>query len=221
MPRRPIGLLIVPMFVPPPPDAFQFGFAFFDIAYQLTVPDRPRLLTQRGKAREDFQQAALSAASYLRSYRQRDNGSKQPRWVVLEHLLLTSFWETIYMTRKPTAPRSPAPSGDLIFLDVRLTQEQFDELDAAKVSSNQLLAALTSAVATGLRFSFSYNAEKGTANAMLTDNRPDSPHRGKALSAFSDDCLDALRVVMYKHLHVLGGDWGNADAPTSVKRKRG
>lgn len=215
------GILIHPRWFPEPPPVPSLGFGYFCMPYKSRIMVTHDPFTWYSEPLAEFHIVANKAAQYLRSYRQPDNGAKTTRWQVTETLLLTSFLETIYMTKRATPPRSTTYAGDLTFLDVRLSQAQFDELDSAKVPASQLMAWLTSTILTGLRFSFSYNPEKKTANAMLTDTRFDSPTKGKALSAFSDDAADALKVLMYKHQVVLEGDWTRAEAPSSERRKRG
>lgn len=220
-PHRTIPLFIHPVYTEPEQVHPDFGFGYFCMPYKArTFVSKHPVLTYV-QPLDDFRRAAQSAWSYLRSYRQPTNGAKTTRWQVIETLLVSSFLETIYMTRKTTPPRTNSFTGELQFLDVRLSQAQFDELDAAKMSSSQLLAALTSAITQGYKFSFSYNPEKKTANAMLVDNRFDSPTKGQALSAFSDDCQDALKVLMYKHVVILEQDWTHAQSPQSERRKRG
>jgi len=111
--------------------------------------------------------------------------------------------------------------GDLQFLTLRLTEEQFAELDTLKATPAQMMTALASAVEGGLGFSLNYNAEKETANATFMDKRPDSSAHGYALSAFGTDVPDALKILLYKHANVLGTDWSPLIGQSPKTNRRG
>jgi len=112
-------------------------------------------------------------------------------------------------------------AGDLRFLSLRLTDEQFEELDGLKATPAQLLTALASVVESGIGFSLSYNKERETANATFLDKRPDSSAKNTALSAFGTDVPDALKILLYKHSNVLGTDWTPLIGETPNTRRRG
>lgn len=197
----------------PEPSRPLFGFTFLDTAIHW------RILTTKAHAGA----ARLYAEDcwrYLYSYRQADNGYTKhtflSRFLSFESNLLRA---TNMARTKPQAHTNN--SVQLSFLDMRLTPEQLSEVDDLKMSAAQAMTALTSAVMSGLSFSFSYNAERKTANAMFADKRPDSAAFGFALSAFSDDCQDALKLLLYKHYNLLNGDWSSVLTKPAPRQNRG
>lgn len=168
-----------------------------------------------------FSMTSTTLWSYLHSYRQPENGAAKRQFSISFTLLRSYFMEYVMATKRPTPTPQRETYGQLTFLNLRLTDTQLDELDATKVTAAQLLANLVAAVETGYKFSFSYNAEKKQANAMLTDSRKDTPTYNCALSAFSDDCADALKLLIYKHAVVLNGDWSPLLSQQPTKRTRG
>lgn len=169
----------------------------------------------------ECQRHAENACNHLKSYRQPKNGFANSRLVTHIILFRLTLMECVYMAKKPIAPVQNTMPNNLTFLNYRLTEEQLAEFDQLKVTPAQLIVALNSALLEGYRFSFSYNKEKKTANAMFADTRPDSLTYQHALSAYSDDCLDALKLLLYKHQIILSGEWSSLLTEAPITRRRG
>lgn len=123
-------------------------------------------------------------------------------------------------TRRSRREEPQQNTTPLTFLTLRLTEEQFGEVDATKVTAAQLMTSLAAVVESGIGFSLNYNSERETANATFMDKRSDSKMQNTALSAFGEDVADALKILLYKHLNVLQGDWTSlAGAPKSQNRR--
>lgn len=178
-------------------------------------------LSPTSLAKEDFALLSVKFLNYLRSYRQPVNGWTSPKALTYHTLLTNLFYEVIYMTTKPRTPNRPKGQPELEFLDVTLSDADFEALDTAKISASQLVANLVAAVESGFRFSYSYKPETKKANAMFTDTRVGSPTKDKAVSAFSDNCADAMRILLYKHVVVLEGDWSRVNQTQRPRRTRG
>lgn len=161
--------------------------------------------------------------AYLASYRQRENVAIKPRFWKLYLQFVDALGRIYNVPTKRNIRREQAenPIGQLTFLSLRLTEEQFAALDETKVTSAQLMTSLAAVVEGGLGFSLNYNADKETANATLMDKRDDSPAKGYALSAFGEDVPDALKILLYKHFNILGGDWSTLIGAKGNSTKRG
>jgi len=176
--------------------------------------------SNNGQTARRLVELAEQALNLLHSYRQPRNGMQHSKFVTTLLMFYLTREEMIYMTKRPSKPLPTAMPNNLTFLNYRLSEEQLAEFDALKVTPAQLLNELVNAVHTGYRFSFSYNPEKKTANAMLADIRTGSPTVNHALSAYSDDCADAFRLLWFKHSVCLSQDWTSllSDAPTPRRR---
>lgn len=178
-------------------------------------------IRREGVLGRELQTLADKALSQLRSYRQRTNGMGNTKFTTTLMMFHITLQELVMSAKKPTKPITTNTPGNLTFLNMRLTDEQLAEFDALKITPAQILNELNSALLSGFRFSFSYNPDKKTANAMLTDTRPESATHLHALSAYSDDCADALKLLMYKHSAILSHDWSSLVEDKPAVRKRG
>jgi len=59
----------------------------------------------------------------------------------------------------------------------------------------------------GLSISISYSQKSGMATAMFKDYRPGSKTAGWALSAQDANGALALKLLLYKHMTLLQGNW--------------
>ena len=160
---------------------------------------------------------------YLVSYRQRENVVEKTRFWVL-YLDFIDALGRIYNvpTRKNTRREDPGQGlGPLTFLNLRLSEAEMDAMDETKATPAQIMSSLAAVVEGGLAFSLNWNSERETANATFMDKQEASPCKGYALSAFGVDVLDALKILLYKHLNVLGGDWTDLVGKPQSMNKRG
>jgi len=159
---------------------------------------------------------------YMYSYRQRENISTKAKFWKL-YLQFVDALGRLYNvpTRKNVHREEPSQTfGQLTFLNLRLTEEQIIDIDDTKVTPAQLVTSLAAVVEGGLAFSLNWNSEREVANATFMDKREDSACKGYALSAFGTDVPDALKILLYKHLNVLGGDWKELiGKPQNVNRR--
>jgi len=159
---------------------------------------------------------------YMYSYRQRDNIALKTKFWKL-YLQFVDALGRIYNVPTRKNPRREEPSqtfGQLTFLNLRLSEEQMLEMDGTKVTPAQLVTSLAAVIEGGLAFSLNWNSERETANATFMDKREDSDCKGYALSAFGTDVPDALKILLFKHLNVLAGDWRELiGKPQSVNRR--
>ena len=171
--------------------------------------------TARRRSASRAKLAAEDAMQYMANYRQPINGFDRPLFYARLLEFYTCLEEIFGMTRKAT--HLPSNNrADLTFINCRLTDEEIADCDSLKVTPSQLLQMVVTALLDGYRFSFSYNPEKKTANAMFTDTRQGRASFAYALSAFSDDCADTLKLLAYKHYNKLAADWtGVLDVPNT------
>ena len=185
-----------------------------------TTPERAIQWTASNIVRGRFKLACDDLAQHIFSYRQREDGTLKPtfwkRYLTAEQYYL----EMLDMPRPKQAPKRDY-EGSLTFLNMRLTEEQLTEFDELKLSNAAVLGGLEKALQSGLALSFSYNAERKTANAYFADRNPDSATKGYALGAFSDNCLDALKLLLYKHHILLTEDWQPLIGAEPARRNRG
>lgn len=171
----------------------------------------------------DARASAYLLYYYLASYRQRENVALKTKFWKL-YLQFVDALGRIYNvpTRKNAKREEPTQTfGQLTFLNLRLTEEQITALDDTKATPAQVITSLAAIIEGGLAFSLNYNEERETANATFMDKREDSPAKGYALSAFGEDVPDALKILLYKHLNVLGGDWTELIGKPQQTSRRG
>lgn len=124
--------------------------------------------------------------------------------------------------RQNNAREEATPAiGQLTFLNLRLSEDQLKEMDGLKATPAQMMTSLAAIIEGGLAFSLNYNADRETANATFMDKRDASPAKGFALSAFGTDVMDALKILLFKHLNVLAGDWTELIGKPSNTQRRG
>lgn len=185
-----------------------------------SIAETAMLWSSNRHAGNYFRMASEDLVRYITNYRQREDGTLKAtfwkRYLQAESLYL----EMIGMPRKTGTPVRDT-TGSLTFLNLRLTEEQLADADEQHWKPTQILAAMEKALMTGLALSFSYNAERKTANAFFADRRPGLPTSNYALGAFSDDCGDALRLLLYKHFVVLSEDWTELLGVEPARRSRG
>lgn len=160
---------------------------------------------------------------YMYSYRQRENiATKVKFWkLYLQFVDALGRLYNVPTRKNPHREESAQALGQLTFLNLRLTEEQISEMDNAKVTPAQLVTSLAAVIEGGLAFSLNWNSERETANATFMDKREDSDCKGYALSAFGRDVPDALKILLFKHLNLLGGDWRELIGKPQSTNRRG
>ena len=157
----------------------------------------------------DARASASLLYAYLSSYRQRENVTTKIRFWLLYLGFVNALGRIYNVPTQKNARREEANAaiGQLTFLNLRLTEEQMNTMDDTKATAAQIMTSLAAVIEGGLSFSLNWNSERETANATFMDKREKSPTKGYALSAFGTDVPDALKILLYKHLNVLAGDW--------------
>ena len=104
------------------------------------------------------------------------------------------------------------------FKDVRLSDAQRDAYEHWDAEDGDVYLLLASAVASGFKFTMSYNGSNDTYTATLTgqDTAP-AAAQGYSLSAFAPDFYNACRTLAYKHDLILEGDWSKIEVSASER----
>ena len=104
------------------------------------------------------------------------------------------------------------------FKDVRLSDAQRDAYEHWDAEDGDVYLLLASAVASGFKFTMSYNGSNDTYTATLTgqDAAP-AAAQGYSLSAFAPDFYNACRTLAYKHDLILEGDWSKIEVSASER----
>lgn len=104
------------------------------------------------------------------------------------------------------------------FKDVRLSDAQRDAYEHWDAQDGDVYLLLASAVASGFKFTMSYNGSNDTYTATLTgqDAAP-AAAQGYSLSAFAPDFYNACRTLVFKHDLILEGDWSKIEVSASER----
>ena len=104
------------------------------------------------------------------------------------------------------------------FKDVKLTDAQRDAYEHWDAEDGDVYLLLASAVASGFKFTMSYNGSNDTYTATLTGQDAAPPAaQGYSLSAFAPDFYNACRTLAYKHDLILEGDWSRIEVSASER----
>jgi len=198
----------------PPPPIECFSNLLYNLAHRYET-------SRRSVPAQNALGYAEQAYTLLKSWRQPVSPMKSSKFLTYLILFTQSYVECLYMSKRATKPLAQSVPGNLVFVNFRLSPEQLAEYDDLKITPAQVMSTLTATLMEGYRFSCSYNPEKKQANAMIVNVQADSPAFNHALSAFSGDCADAVKLVLYKHVHLLGGDWTALLQPSEQRSNRG
>lgn len=104
------------------------------------------------------------------------------------------------------------------FKDVRLSDAQRDAYEHWDAEDGDVYLLLASAVASGFKFTMSYNGSNDTYTATLTGQEAaPAAAQGYSLSAFAPDFYNACRTLAYKHDLILEGDWSRIEVSASER----
>lgn len=93
------------------------------------------------------------------------------------------------------------------FVDVKLTGSEKENYAAWDVHDGDLWVLLVDAIVAGHKLSVTYNKQNDQFVASLTGAATAGNSAGYTLSAFAHVWYEALRVLMFKHVVILGQDW--------------
>lgn len=103
-------------------------------------------------------------------------------------------------------------TSDLQSIRCNLTSEDKKYVKANLPTSAEAIQFLCAVVTEGLKFTIGYDKNGEHCHVTLTDLRPDSATCKHTLQGRAKDVETALGVIMYKHVHLLRGDWSSAGA---------
>lgn len=93
------------------------------------------------------------------------------------------------------------------FVERTLSEDELAQADDYKLKPAELAESMCALAEAGYDIKLSYNTQHKTASATLIDQRPKLPTSGYALSARGTNCVDAYKLLLYKHTVVLAQDW--------------
>lgn len=103
------------------------------------------------------------------------------------------------------------------FKDVKLSDTQKQAYEAWDAQDEELYELVATTVQAGYKFSCVYNTSNDTFIATLTGGQGSGAADGYSMSAFAPDWYNALRVLMFKHVEILAGDWTTAGGDESQR----
>jgi hypothetical protein len=139
--------------------------------------------------------------SAVRLYRHRSRN-----WICV----LLNEWEVQVMARgKSGSGNTNGTSGNAwtTFVEIRITPEDWEEMNDAKWTPDDVFDAVSGLLEKGYRVSFSYNKQNDSTVASLTCKEEGDVNEGKTLTAFSQGWFDALRLVIWKSQMIAKGNW--------------
>jgi hypothetical protein len=92
-------------------------------------------------------------------------------------------------------------------VDVRLSREAEDAYDKWKLSEEELWDMLISLTEQGYKFSISFIIKNKSFVATFTGRVEGLKNAGMSMSSYSDDWLEAIRLLVYKHAVLTDQDW--------------
>lgn len=189
----------------------------------------PRTADRFGESAEDFALYTLAlaehgwqASSYLfwhaddltvRAVSWRDAGNLFSSYRF--SILLWKFREecAVMAGRKPKESRAVRAKW-VGFLDYRLSDDELMDLDSWKPTTAEIWECVDTLIEGGYRVALSYNATLKVASCTLMDDDAERRSGGYGLSSSDTDGAAALKAAVFKHFHVLSGDWAQlVDAP--------
>jgi len=107
------------------------------------------------------------------------------------------------------------------FIQHNLTAEEKRAYEKWEVSPDELWDSIERVIDSGYKLSTSHDDYNSTRQASLTCNNPKHNDYGWVLVARAPDSFNAIALVMFKHLVLLGGDWTEFHARAKEKSSWG
>lgn len=133
---------------------------------------------------------------------------------------LRGFYAMATKTKRRDAIRQEEKAEWKGFLDYRLDEAGLTELDEWKPRPADIWSEVDAAIATGFRFTLSYNARTHLASCTMICDDGDKTYGGYALSSSDEDGALALKMMVFKHVK-LGHDWSSLMSDEKPKGRRG
>lgn len=102
------------------------------------------------------------------------------------------------MARKKQTERKPIPFGEITWVLNNLTSQQLADYDAVEKDYSTIFADLNRMLEQGWKLSCKWDDRSSAHQATLIAGYQEMENAGFALSARSDDLLDAIGIVWYK-----------------------
>lgn len=93
------------------------------------------------------------------------------------------------------------------FANIPLSAHDKKAVLEAVYGHNDAHECMREMLATGHKFSFTFDKDRGVCTASATGVGDHCPNKGWTLTAFAKDWTDALLVLAYKHDVIAKGDW--------------
>lgn len=106
------------------------------------------------------------------------------------------------------------------FIDYRLSEDELAELDNWKPKPTEIWTEVDAAIASGFRFTLTYNAKTHLASCTMIDDNAARGSGGYALSSSDEDGALALKMAIFKHVR-LDRTWQTLLGKPMAKAKRG
>jgi len=117
------------------------------------------------------------------------------------------YQEELLMAKK-TTPTSDFKRAEWKgFLERPFTEQELFEADQWTLDDVGICEGVVSLTAEGYKLTVSYSAQTKACTATLMAGEQQARLSGWALSAKGADGRDALKLLCYKHYHLLGEDW--------------
>ena len=107
------------------------------------------------------------------------------------------------------------------YIQHSLTAEEKKGYEAWDCTPEDLWDGIERLVDSGYKLSTSHDDYNNTRQASLTCNNPKHPDYGWVLVARAPDSFNAIALVMFKHVVLLGGDWSEFHARAREKSSWG
>lgn len=117
-----------------------------------------------------------------------------------------------------TKTATPSTNQWTQFVDIPLTEDDFDEIGKAFPDFEQVDASVSDLLEAGYRVSLSYNAGNDAFIASVTCKNESDDNNGKTFNAFAGSWVEALQCALYKHFIKARKNWGAADVKTNRPR---
>lgn len=123
------------------------------------------------------------------------------------------------MTKRKEVIRDDQKAEWKGFVDRRLTDDELAALDEWKPKPSEIWAEVDQLTQDGYRLTLTYNKRTKLSSCTIIDDNPTRKSGGYALSNADGDGALALKMAVFKHVHLLDRTWENLlSAPPRARR---
>jgi hypothetical protein len=98
------------------------------------------------------------------------------------------------------------------FVDIPMTAHQKEAFKAVEMDAEDFERTLEDFIGEGYKVSVTYQRKQGSFQVAATAQWAGMPNAGYTTSAWAKDVFTALRLLLYKHYDMCGGDWAAGDS---------